>query len=199
MPGCLPEIPIKPAKKIDTVVAPGPTQVIGDFSESLDRRRQRRDYTECSDWFHGRTVSPKGMKINLTDEYREVRVPRADKYGHPQDANFDNSGKKYKYEPDVRFECDRYGHVNVWNSPRETGQNISAQLTTQDGNVFFLHVLPEGFQRIRYYGFLANRYREREPGALSRASEHAGAGTAGPRAHNIPPIERQAWDHGIER
>src|ERR1700676_2602966 len=25
---------------------------------------------------------------------------------------------------------------------------------------FLLHVLPEGFQRIRYYGFLANRYRE---------------------------------------
>jgi hypothetical protein len=24
---------------------------------------------------------------------------------------------------------------------------------------FLLHVLPEGFQRIRYYGFLANRYR----------------------------------------
>ena len=25
---------------------------------------------------------------------------------------------------------------------------------------FLLHVLPEGFQRIRYYGFLANRHRE---------------------------------------
>ena len=24
---------------------------------------------------------------------------------------------------------------------------------------FLLHVLPEGFQRIRYYGFLANRHR----------------------------------------
>ena len=27
---------------------------------------------------------------------------------------------------------------------------------------FLLHVLPEGFQRIRYYGFLANRYRARK-------------------------------------
>ena len=27
---------------------------------------------------------------------------------------------------------------------------------------FLLHVLPEGFQRIRYYGFLANRYREKK-------------------------------------
>ena len=25
---------------------------------------------------------------------------------------------------------------------------------------FLLHVLPEGFQRIRHYGFLANRYRQ---------------------------------------
>ena len=25
---------------------------------------------------------------------------------------------------------------------------------------FLLHVLPNGFQRIRYYGFLGNRYRE---------------------------------------
>jgi hypothetical protein len=33
---------------------------------------------------------------------------------------------------------------------------------------FLLHVLPEGFQRIRYYGFLANRYREQKLGDTSR-------------------------------
>ncbi len=27
---------------------------------------------------------------------------------------------------------------------------------------FLLHVLPEGFHRIRYYGFLGNRYREQK-------------------------------------
>ena len=27
---------------------------------------------------------------------------------------------------------------------------------------FPIHVLPQGFQRIRYYGFLANRYREQK-------------------------------------
>ena len=27
---------------------------------------------------------------------------------------------------------------------------------------FLLHVLPNGFQRIRYYGFLANRYRKQK-------------------------------------
>jgi hypothetical protein len=33
---------------------------------------------------------------------------------------------------------------------------------------FLLHVLPAGFQRIRYYGFLANRYREQK---LTRCRE----------------------------
>jgi len=33
---------------------------------------------------------------------------------------------------------------------------------------FLLHVLPEGFQRIRYYGFLCNRYREQK---LTRCRE----------------------------
>src|SRR3984893_4562475 len=33
---------------------------------------------------------------------------------------------------------------------------------------FLLHVLPEGFQRIRYYGFLANRYRKQK---LARCRE----------------------------
>ena len=27
---------------------------------------------------------------------------------------------------------------------------------------FLLHVLPDGFQRIRYYGFLGNRYRKQK-------------------------------------
>ena len=51
---------------------------------------------------------------------------------------------------------------------------------------FLLHVLPEGFQRIRYYGFLGNRYREQklaccrkllgmpspEPAALEAANDY---------------------------
>jgi hypothetical protein len=36
---------------------------------------------------------------------------------------------------------------------------------------FLLHVLPAGFQRIRYYGFLANRYREQK---LARCRELLG-------------------------
>ena len=42
---------------------------------------------------------------------------------------------------------------------------------------FLLHVLPEGFQRIRYYGFLANRYREQKLARCRQllAMPHAGA------------------------
>jgi hypothetical protein len=36
---------------------------------------------------------------------------------------------------------------------------------------FLLHVLPDGFQRIRYYGFLGNRYREEK---LTRCRELLG-------------------------
>ena len=42
---------------------------------------------------------------------------------------------------------------------------------------FLLHVLPEGFQRIRYYGFLANRYREQK---LARCRELLGMPAAEP-------------------
>jgi hypothetical protein len=45
---------------------------------------------------------------------------------------------------------------------------------------FLLHVLPEGFQRVRYYGFLANRYREIS--TLPRTVGHAGTRTSGFRS-----------------
>jgi hypothetical protein len=44
---------------------------------------------------------------------------------------------------------------------------------------FLLHVLPEGFQRIRYYGFLANRYREQK---LARCRELLGMPAPEPTA-----------------
>lgn len=46
---------------------------------------------------------------------------------------------------------------------------------------FLLHVLPDGFQRIRYYGFLGNRYREEK---LARCRELL----------NMPALEPPALD-----
>jgi len=48
---------------------------------------------------------------------------------------------------------------------------------------FLLHVLPEGFQRIRYYGFLCNRYREQK---LRRCRELLGMATETPAAGGRP-------------
>ena len=42
---------------------------------------------------------------------------------------------------------------------------------------FLLHVLPKGFQRIRYYGFLCNRFREEK---LTRCRELLGMATQPP-------------------
>ncbi len=42
---------------------------------------------------------------------------------------------------------------------------------------FLLHVLPEGFKRIRYYGFLCNRYREQK---LARCRELLGMAARSP-------------------
>jgi Putative transposase len=47
---------------------------------------------------------------------------------------------------------------------------------------FLLHVLPEGFQRIRYYGFLANRYREQK---LARCRELLGMPAPEPAASEV--------------
>ena len=46
---------------------------------------------------------------------------------------------------------------------------------------FLLHVLPPGFQRIRYYGLLGNRYREQK---LARCRELLGM-----RPSETPPAE----------
>jgi hypothetical protein len=51
---------------------------------------------------------------------------------------------------------------------------------------FLLHVLPKGFQRIRYYGFLANRYREQK---LARCCQLL----AMPKPE--PPADHAAGDH----
>lgn len=50
-----------------------------------------------------------------------------------------------------------------WKDYRNGSQQKTMALTAEEFiRRFLLHVLPEGFQRIRYYGFLANRYRQQK-------------------------------------
>ena len=47
-----------------------------------------------------------------------------------------------------------------WKDYRDDSQQKTMTLAADEFiRRFLLHVLPEGFQRIRYYGFLGNRYR----------------------------------------
>jgi hypothetical protein len=54
------------------------------------------------------------------------------------------------------------GHVTfLWKDYRDGDTQKTMTLTAEEFiRRFLLHVLPPGFQRIRYYGFLGNRYRE---------------------------------------
>jgi hypothetical protein len=56
---------------------------------------------------------------------------------------------------------------------------------------FLLHVLPEGFQRIRYYGFLCNRYREQK---LPRCRELLGMPEHPPSACEQPNDYRDHYE-----
>ena len=48
-----------------------------------------------------------------------------------------------------------------WKDYRNEGQSKTMTLSADEFiRRFLLHVLPDGFQRIRYYGFLGNRYRK---------------------------------------
>lgn len=54
------------------------------------------------------------------------------------------------------------GHVTFqWKDYRDRNELKTMTLSADEFiRRFLLHVLPDGFQRIRYYGFLANRYRK---------------------------------------
>ena len=69
-----------------------------------------------------------------------------------------------------------------------TGGNVKTMTLAADEFIrrFLLHVLPNGFQRIRYYGFLGNRYRE----ASSRI-----AAASGMHESDQPPVVPDAEDY----
>jgi Putative transposase/Transposase zinc-binding domain len=50
-----------------------------------------------------------------------------------------------------------------WKDYRDNNQQKTMNLSAAEFiRRFLLHVLPQGFQRIRYYGFLSNRYRQQK-------------------------------------
>ena len=64
-----------------------------------------------------------------------------------------------------------------WKDYRDGGQVKTMTLSADEFiRRFLLHVLPDGFQRIRYYGFLGNRYRQAEAGSMSSSARYAEPG-----------------------
>ena len=67
-----------------------------------------------------------------------------------------------------------------WKDYRRGGQQKPMTLNADEFiRRFLMHVLPSGFQRIRYYGLLGNRYRKDKARPLSRTSRHVEAGAPG--------------------
>jgi hypothetical protein len=73
-----------------------------------------------------------------------------------------------------------------WKDYRDNQQQKTMTLPADEFiRRFLLHVLPEGFQRIRYYGFLGNRYRQKK---LARCRQLLGMTSSG---ETLPAQEPQ--------
>ena len=78
---------------------------------------------------------------------------------------------RHLQRPAARFEDDRFVFAG---RTTETAAGQNDDPTAEEFiRRFLFHVLPEGFQRIRYYGFLWNRYREQKLDQLPRTTWHA--------------------------
>lgn len=102
---------------------------------------------------------------------RHLRLARKTEwvvYAKPPFAGDPDDVLKYvaRYTHRVAISNDRIldiedGEVRFrWKDYRDDGRSKTMALAAEEFiRRFLLHILPEGFQRIRYYGFLANRYR----------------------------------------
>ncbi len=77
------------------------------------------------------------------------------------------------------------GQVRLqWKNYRDEGQQKTLTLSAEEFiRRFLLHALPDGFQRIRYYGLLGNRYRREK---LARCRQLLGM---------APPVEAPSEDY----
>jgi len=79
-----------------------------------------------------------------------------------------------------------------WKDYRTGGRWRTMTLTTEEFiRRFLLHVLPDGFQRIRYYGFLCNRYRQQK---LARCRELLGMPEAQPATGEPSDDDRDRYE-----
>ncbi len=74
-----------------------------------------------------------------------------------------------------------------WKDYRDNNQRKTMTLSAQEFiRRFLLHVLPKGFQRIRYYGFLGNRHRQQK---LAQCRQLLGMASSHPTSCESEPPE----------
>ena len=77
----------------------------------------------------------------------------------------------------------RFRYTNYRAAPSNTHATLTLT-ATEFIRRYLLHVLPPGFHRIRYYGFLGNRYRTEK---LARCRQLLGSGPPQPAPDDAPP------------
>ena len=72
-----------------------------------------------------------------------------------------------------------------WKNYRQDGHHGTMTLTADEFiRRFLIHVLPDGFHRIRYFGFLCNRQRQSK---LARCRQLLGMAQSGPATVSCSP------------
>jgi hypothetical protein len=83
----------------------------------------------------------------------------------------------------------------TWRDYRDNNQQKTMTLTAdQFIGRFLLHVLPSGFHRIRYYGFLGNRHRKEKLGHCRQL-----LGMAPPKESSAEPAPPEDYRDQYER
>ena len=106
------------------------------------------------------------------DSCHETITPAAEQFGAPDQAlNDPEPVLKYmaRHTHSVAISNDRLLDIEDdkvafrWKDYRDNNREKIMVLPAKEFiRRFLLHVLPDAFQRIRYYGFLANRYRKQK-------------------------------------
>ena len=89
---------------------------------------------------------------------------------------------------------DQAGVTFKWKDYRATGRERAKVMTLAADEFirrFLIHVLPSGFQRIRYYGLLGNRYRRDK---LARCRELIGMSKLGPKTDKVDKDYRDTYE-----
>ena len=87
--------------------------------------------------------------------------------------------------------------VSFWAKDYRTGKKIIVDISPDEFiRHLMMHVLPDGFQKIRYYGFLNNRNKKKNLRIIFRIQGHQKF-TSKFTGVSVPEIMKSVWDYDI--